>query len=103
MHSRLAVAFGDPGSLTLFGKRADRHRMISEHLTAEYRVETEGRGRKVDEWKMRPTRVDNHLFDCVVGTAVAAAIQGCSLHGEQQRKKKKKVTLAEMAARSRNG
>jgi hypothetical protein len=53
--------------------------MLAEHLTAEYRVKTEGRGRTVDEWKIRPERSDNHWFDCLVGCAVAASMQGASL------------------------
>ena len=43
--------------------------LFAEHLTAEYRVKTEGRGRKVDERKMRPEAHDNHWFNGVVGAA----------------------------------
>ncbi len=55
------------------------HRLFAEHLTAEYRVKTEGRGRSVDEWKSRPERGDNHWLDCIVGCAVAASMQGAAL------------------------
>ena len=58
-----------------------QHRLFAEHLTAEYRVKTEGRGRTVDEWKLRPERGDNHWFDCLVGCAVAASMQGAALLG----------------------
>jgi hypothetical protein len=34
----LAVPMGDRGSLTLFGEVSTRHRLLAEHLTAEYRV-----------------------------------------------------------------
>jgi hypothetical protein len=44
-------------------------------------VKTEGRGRTVDEWKLRPEHSDNHWFDCLVGSAVAASIQGAVLFG----------------------
>ena len=81
VHSRLAVSMADSGSLSLFGKRPGRHRMIADHLLAEYRVRTEGRGRVVDEWKLRPERPDNHWLDCVVGAAVAASVQGAVLPG----------------------
>ena len=40
---------------------------IADHITSEYRVKTEGRGRTVDEWKLRPERGDNHWFDGLVG------------------------------------
>ena len=47
--------------------------------SAKYRVRTEGRGRTVDEWRPRPSGGDNHWLDCLVGAAVAASVQGCSL------------------------
>ena len=52
--------------------------MLADQLTSEYRVRTQGRGRECDEWKLRPGN-DNHLFDCIVGFAVGASIQGVSL------------------------
>jgi hypothetical protein len=81
VHARLAVAMGDRGCLSLFGDRPEMHRLFAEHLTAEYRVKTEGRGRTVDEWKQRPERGDNHWLDCLVGCAVAASMQGVVLPG----------------------
>ena len=51
--SRLLTSQGDRGAMTLFGRSSADHLLFSEHLTAEYRVKTEGRGRRVDEWKMR--------------------------------------------------
>jgi hypothetical protein len=79
VHTRFGVQMGDRGSLSLFGRTTSAHRMFSEHLTSEYRVKTEGRGRVVDEWKARPEQPDNHFLDCLVGCAVAASIQGTSL------------------------
>jgi hypothetical protein len=38
----LAVPLGDPGCLSIFGRNPEQHRMLSEHLTAEYRVRTPG-------------------------------------------------------------
>ncbi|GAB5517401.1 MAG: hypothetical protein Rhob2KO_51260 [Rhodopirellula baltica] len=55
--------------------------MFAEQITAEYFIKTEGRGRTVDEWKARPEQPDNHWLDCLVGTAVAASIQGAVLFG----------------------
>jgi len=114
VHARLAVAMGDPGCLSLWGQSGvwspesvgagkgasagfscsrlqtpdyglSRHRLLAEHLTAEYRVKTEGRGRTVDEWKLRVDGLDNHWLDCLVGTAVAASIQGAVLFGTDAR------------------
>jgi hypothetical protein len=83
VHARLAVPMGDPGCLSLFAPdvAAGGHKMLAEHLTAEYRVQTEGRGRRVDEWKLRAPGRDNHWLDCLVGCAVAASMQGCVLFG----------------------
>ncbi len=81
LQSRLQVAIGDRGCLSLFGEKPALHRLFAEHLTAEYRVRTEGRGRTVDEWKARPEQPDNHWLDCLVGSAVGASIQGAILLG----------------------
>ncbi len=81
VHARLAVAMGDPGCMSLFGRDDKTHRLLADHLTAEYRIKTVARDRTVDEWKLRATRPDNHWLDCLVGCAVAAAIQGAALPG----------------------
>ena len=83
VQARLAVPMGDPGCLSLFGRKPEQHRLLAEHLTAEYRVKTEGRGRTVDEWKLRVAGLDNHWLDCLVGSAVAASMQGVVLFGTQ--------------------
>ena len=85
VHARLAVAMGDPGSLSLFGRKPGEHQLLAEHLTAEYRVKTEARGRIVDEWKIRAGGPDNHWLDCLVGCAVAASILGAVLPGTDAR------------------
>ncbi len=81
VHARLVVPIGDPGCLSLFGNKPETHRLISEHLTSEYRVKTEGRGRTVDEWKLRIDGLDKHWLDGAVGCAVAASMVGASLPG----------------------
>ena len=65
--------------------------LFAEHLTAECRVKTEGRGRKVDEWKMRPEAHDNHWWDCTVGCAVAASMCGCVLPGTDNLRPRKEA------------
>jgi hypothetical protein len=69
--ARLRLAIGDPEALTL---HQGDHDMLIEHLTSEYPVRTEARGRVVDEWKTLGR--DNHWWDCLVGAAVAASITG---------------------------
>jgi hypothetical protein len=78
---RLRTARGDKGSLLLYGRPGigvDSHTMLIDHLTSEYAVRTGGRGREIDEWSLRPGR-DNHLWDCLVGCAVAASVEGAAL------------------------
>jgi hypothetical protein len=85
IQARLAMSVGEKSSLTLFGESPTEHRLFADHLTGEYRVQTSGRGRTVDECKVRPDHPDNHWLDCVVGCAVGASIQGVSLMGEKSR------------------
>ena len=69
--ARLRLSMGDPEAL---GVHAGDHDLLWEHLTSEFPVRTEARGRVVDEWKMAGR--DNHWLDCLVGAAVAASIAG---------------------------
>jgi len=104
MHSRLAVAQGDKGCLSLFGRDPHVHRCIADHLTAEHRVETAGRGRIVEVWKLKVGNPDNHWLDCTVGSLVAASILGVILAGtdnEPVRKVIKRVKLSEIQAKKR--
>ncbi len=103
VHARLATPMGDRGCLSLFGDKPQQHRLFAEHITAEYRIKTEGRGRVVDEWKHRPERPDNHWFDCLVGSAVAASIQGAVLPGtaEKPRPPRRRIRLSDLQRRRR--
>jgi hypothetical protein len=103
VHARLAVPMGERGCLSLFGDKPETHRLLAEHVTAEYRVRTEGRGRTVDEWKLRPERSDNHWLDGLVGAAVAASIQGAILPGTGGREpvKRGRVSFKELQQRTR--
>lgn len=103
LHSRVMVAMGDPGCLSLFGKQRETHRLLAEHCTSEFRVKTEGRGRTVFEWKC-PPNADNHWWDCVVGCAVAGEMLGARLPGVMQSKpvKRKRLSLAKLQ-RERGG
>jgi len=79
IHSRLAVPMGDRGCLSFYGRHPSLHQLMAEHLTAEYYVKTAGRGRTVNEWKLRPERSDNHWLDCLAGCAVCASMLGATL------------------------
>jgi len=103
VHERVGTAMGDPGCLSIFGRKAVQHRLFAEHVTAEYRVRTEGRGRTVDEWKLPAHKPDNHWFDCVVGCAAAASMQGVERIGAsgQLQSERKRLKLSEMQGTQR--
>lgn len=86
VHERLTIPVGDDGSLTLYGKQAVRHRMFADQLTAEFPIRVEGKNRITDEWKIKPSKPDNHFLDCLSGCAVAASIQGCVLPDMEKEK-----------------
>jgi hypothetical protein len=101
VHERLATAMGDKGCLSLFGKPGI-HRLFADHVTAERRVPTEGRGRRLDEWKLPPQAPDNHWLDCLVGCAAAASIRGVQLHvstDDQDVFARKRIRLSELQAK----
>jgi hypothetical protein len=98
LHERLGTAMGNPRCLSLFVRKAVQRRLFAEHLTAEYRVRTEGRGRPVDEWELPAYKPDSHWFDCVVGCAAAASFQGTALHGADARheQERRRVKLSDL-------
>jgi hypothetical protein len=81
--------------LVTLRRQPGAHRLFAEHLTAEYRVKTSGRGRTVDEWKLRPERRDNHWLDGLVGCAVGASMQGAVLFGTDAKPKPPRRTTRE--------
>lgn len=103
VHARLAVAIGDKGALSLWGDTPGTHQMIANHLTAEYRTQTEGRGRTVWEWKLPPNKPDNHLLDCLAGAAVAASTEGIALPGMDRPTsgRRRRVSFREQQQRKR--
>lgn len=100
--SLYSVAMGDKGCLSLFGRDREAHRLLADHLTAEYRVKTEGRGRVVDEWKIRPSAQDNHWLDSLAGCGVAASILGVMLPGTGERvaQNRPRVKLSQLKRRA---
>lgn len=101
--ARLGTAMGDRGTLTLFGDKQDEQRLLADHLCAEYRIRTHGRGREIDEFKLRPERPDNHLFDALVGCCVAASMQGVVLPQTQAASvaRPKRLSFTEIQRRAR--
>lgn len=109
VQKRFLIERGDPSSLTLYGHDPDEHRLLSNHLTAEYvdRQTSEATGRTLDQWMAKPGKPDNHLLDCLVGNAVAASIQGIKLKdvlpANAHKKGRKRLKLSELQARKNRG
>ena len=103
IHARLAVAMGDSGCLSIFGRDKTQHRLLADHLSAEYKIKTLARGRSVDEWKLKAARPDNHWLDCLVGAAVAASIEGACLEslGNLKPVIQKRIKLSDIQKRRR--
>ncbi|HNX25943.1 MAG TPA: phage terminase large subunit family protein [Phycisphaerae bacterium] len=104
VHTRLGVAMGDRGCLSLFGRSAEKHRLIADHLTGEFKTRTLARGQTVDEWKIKAGSPDNHWFDCLVGCAAAASMLGVSLKavgGNNERFQRKRIRLSDIQKQKR--
>lgn len=79
--SRIKLPIADPQGFTI---HSGDHTMLGEHLAAEVPVRVASKQRECDEWRLTPGR-DNHLLDCVVGSAVAASYRGVSAIGVEGR------------------
>ncbi len=103
IHERLVTQPGGRGCLQLCGMSPMEHRLLAAHLTAEYPTRTQGRGRTVIEWNLKPARPDNHWFDTLAMCAVGASMCGLELVEGETPKRKRTVMLnpAELQANQR--
>lgn len=101
---RAMTRIGDRGCLSLFaGHDHQVHQMLADHWTAEFPVPTEARGNKVDEWKEKAPGRDNHWWDCIVGSAVAASILGVILPGTAAKpRERKRISLSALQQSARH-
>ena len=87
--ARLRLGVGDPEAILI---HQGQHDLLLDHLTSEFPVRVEARGRVVDEW--RGTARENHWWDGLVGAAVAASIAGLQpAGGEAATRRRKKVAI----------
>jgi hypothetical protein len=96
--SRCKLPVGDVQTFTIHGGQG--HDMLAEQMASEVPVRVESKMRVVDEWKLIPGR-DNHLWDCVVGSAVAASYTGISAVGAAAKPagERKSISKEDMAAK----
>ncbi len=111
-HRRYATDIGDPGCLTAYGERLKNgrakteHLVLAQHFDSEYRTPDSSGGRPVDIWNLKPSRTENHFFDCGVGNCVAASMAGARIIQTSTAKAQKQIlSLSERraAALSRKG
>lgn len=100
-----------PGAAGCLQLHAGDHRLLADHVTAEYPVAVTraSGGPRVNEWRDKPNR-DNHIWDCLVGAAVAASIGGLDWDsgvaaGEPPRapQPRRRVKLSELYAKKHGG
>lgn len=97
LRNAIAAATGDAGGLSLPGK-PEEHHLLGEHLAAEYPTETEGRGRKLEEWNAKPGGHDNHHLDnlnncLVLGSVLGAVLPGTAVIRRPRPGKKRKPNV----------
>ena len=91
-HKGILTAEGDPGCILL---HEGRHELFADQFCAEYPVRTQGRGRVVTEWKIRPGS-DNHYLDNASACCMAAVARGIVPPGtenyfESKKRRQRKV------------
>ena len=94
---RLKLAVGDPGAWSLFGDDPRAHDLLADHLCSEVREWRQLGDQGKWHWEQRPGRPDNHWWDCLVGSAVAASVAGLVMPG-MDRPARKRVKLSDLQA-----
>lgn len=98
--ARLKTAHSDPGAMYLFGKDAEPHRLLLDHLGSERPTLITASGRSATQWDLVTVGRDNHWWDCLVGCGVAANMLGVTPPGLPAPKPRGRVSFAEMQARA---
>ena len=98
IHRKLATPMGNDGSLSLYKASPTHHRQLADHVISEPYTRTSGQGRELIEFKPPVAGRDNHFFDCLVGSAVAASIAGVSAlgHDVPKQAKRKRIRLSDI-------
>lgn len=100
VHQRLAVALGDPESLSLYGHVEAEHDTFAQHLTAEAaKRDNTDYGREIWKWYELPNVRDNDWFDCLVGCSAVASFLGAATAGTEPAAKRKRVKWSDVQRR----
>ena len=99
--TRFKVPASDPTAITVHAGRP--HDLLADHLAAEFPTRAVSAERVADLWTNTPGQ-DNHWWDCLVGSAVAASYLGVEAVGAtimDRHRPRKVITQAELDARAR--
>jgi hypothetical protein len=99
----LTRPMGQRGGVSLFGDRPVEHELLAMHLSSEYPTAVEAKGRTVNVWTRRADQ-DNHLWDALIGAAVAASLEGISplsALGAPRERSRTRVSFAALQAAAR--
>lgn len=92
---RLIAPTGADGALRICAYERE-HDLFYDHMVAEKGIEVEAKGRKVEEWD-NPSRRDNHWWDTLIYSAIAASMEGCKIKGtelvktDRNKRKRRKI------------
>ena len=98
---RLKLAATEPTAITIHSGK--NHDLLADHLASEFPTRAHSENRSCDLWTLTPGQ-DNHWWDCLVGSAVAASFLGVEAVGAtvmDRHRARKVVTSEELAARAR--
>lgn len=98
---RLKLPAADPTAITIHSGRP--HDLLADHLASEFPTRAASQERVADLWTLTPG-ADNHWWDCLVGSAVAASFAGVEAVGAtimDRHRPRKVITSDELAARAR--
>lgn len=97
---RLKLAATEPTAITIHSGK--NHDLLADHLASEYPTRAISKERACDLWSLTPGQ-DNHWWDCLVGSCVAASFTGVEAVGASamdRHRARKVVTSEELAARA---
>lgn len=97
---RLKLPATDSTAITIHSGKD--HSLLADHFASEYPTRAISKERAADLWTLTPGQ-DNHWWDCLVGSAVAASFAGVEAVGAtimDRHKARKVVSSEELAARA---
>lgn len=90
---RITAPVGSPESVTIHATPPGGHLLLFDHFTCEEAEHSSRGDLEYDAWEKKPTRTENHLWDCYNLTVVAAAMEGASHAAVDKPPERKRFTV----------